>query len=304
VVIEKLPFLAVAIVSGLFTLQAENQSLVSLTGNLSFGFRLMNAFHSLVFYLWKMVWPFHLVPLYPYPHSANPFSFENILALLTVLAISLVCYRFREKAPYLVAAWFYYLVTLGPVLGVVQGGVQAAADRYGYLPSIGIFLLFSAGACALLRPSRTQLILLCTVLTIFFGYLTTRQIGVWKNSISLWKMVMASYPDDAPAFAHKNLGTAYQLAGRLQEALVEYDKAAALPPPDASAHSDKATVLFDLGERQGAIQELKTSLSLDPQYLPAHRNLAIIYQRMGMKKEAADEMQEVLKLSGEDENHE
>ncbi len=298
VLIEKTPFFVVALLVGLATLTLHPEGIV-ITENFSMAFRIMNAFRSLVFYLWKMILPLNLVPLYPVPQLKDgAYYMGNYLSIFLIILVSGACYYFRKKAPYLTVAWLFYLVTLAPVLGILQVGVQAAADRYTYISSLGFFLPFSAWAVALTRNRRMLLAIFSVILIGTLGFATVGQIGVWKNSQTLWENVIKVYPDDSQ-IAHKNLATAYQLSGRLDDALREYEKAILIPPPMASAHSGRGTILFEKGRKDEAIQEFKYAISLEPNYLSPRRNLAVCYERMGMHDAAVAEMQTADKIARE-----
>jgi hypothetical protein len=302
VIAEKIPFLIASIVDGLITIRAQSESgAFQMTENFSFLFRVLNAFRSLGFYLLKMILPMDLVPLYPFPRIfTSGYYFEDALAVSVAFLITGLCIFLWEKRPFLSAAWLYYIVTLGPVLGILQVGNQAAADRYTYLPCIGVFLLSSVGITTLTLKWRAFNFWFCIGITCLLGFLTVTQISVWKNSVGFWETIIRHYPNDSPSFAYSNLGAMYQQAGRSDDALREYDAAESALPPWPSAHDGRGMLLFDMGKKDEAIQEFKNAISMDPNYAAAHRNLAIAYQRIGMKVEAQAELQEAHRIEQED----
>jgi len=293
---EKIPFFVISIGVGLLTMAAQsNAGAFHPMAAMPLDFKVMNAFHSLAFYAWKMLLPVDLVTLYPIVPGKSPFSLEYLAALVGVGSISLFCFSQRKKRPYLAAGWTYYALTLIPVLGILQVGNQAAADRYTYLPGISLFLLFSVGATWLLFHQRALLMLTGGTLVAVLGFMTMTQLGSWKDSVTLWEKVVKVYPDSSQV-AHGNLANAYKAAGRPDDALKEYDKAIAIPPPHAFPHDGKGTLLFDKGQTDEAIREFKAAIALDPTYPMAHRNLWFAYEAKGMHAEALAEIQEAVKL--------
>lgn len=295
-ILEKIPFFLMALALGVLTVfsQATTNAFSTLSG-LTPQFRVMNAFRSLVFYLWKMILPINLVPLYPVPRDGNGLYYaQNNLAVAAVLAFTLVAWVYRRKRPSMATAWLFYLATLAPVLGIVQVGSQAAADRYAYVPSLAFFLPLAA---FLMRWAgrRNLRAGLSGVLALALGVLTWNQLGLWRDSIALWESVTAAYPD-VSQIAHTNLANAYKQAGRPDDALREYDRAMAIPPPQAFTHDGKGTALLDKGLTDEAVAEFKTAIDLDPHYASPHRNLWFAYRRKGMGKEALEEIQKAVVL--------
>ncbi len=295
-VLEKIPFFLLGLIFGglTFVSQATTHAFSTLEG-LTFQFRVMNAFRSLVFYLWKMAVPLNLVPLYPVPRDGNGLYYaQNNLAMAAVLAFTLAAWVYRRKKPYLAAAWLFYLATLAPVLGIVQVGSQAAADRYTYVPSLAFFLPLAAGIMRW-ADQRSLRIAVTSFFALVLGALTWNQLALWRDSITLWESVTAAYPD-VSQIAHTNLANAYKQAGRPDDALREYDRAMAIPPPQAFTHDGKGTALLDEGRTGEAITEFKTAIELDPHYASPHRNLWFAYRRNGMRKEALAEIQQAAAL--------
>ena len=270
----------------------------------------MNAFHSIVFYLWKMLVPVPLVPFYPIVRpETSAGTLPNIAAMLLVLLVSIACLRYGGgKRAYLSAAWLGYLVILAPVLGIVQVGSQAAADRYTYFASLSPFLLGSAAVAALAVPTAAEArpsgirqwsaLGLCGVLVAVLGYLTVGQIAIWKHSTTLWEHVTRAYPD-ASQIARTNLANAYRQAGRVDEALREYDRALALTAPHAIPHEGKGLALLDKGLVDEAIVEFKTAITLDPRHAKAYRNLWVAYDKKGMTDEALAAVQQAVEVDPE-----
>ncbi len=287
VLLEKIPFFLLSLAIAILTIFSQaHAGAMSEMAKLPLDFRIMNAFHSLIFYMWKMVVPIGLVPLYPMGHQGfQAFSDANVMAAFLVILISLVCFYYRKTMPYLVTVWLYYIITLLPVLGIIQVGSQAAADRYTYIPSISLFLLFSATAVAFLSH-RVVLTSFMTILVGALGFLTIKQIAIWKESISLWESAAKAYPD-LSIVIHANLGNAYNQFGQtdqslLSKALREYNRAIALRQPHAFIYDGKGIVLLNQGHLDEAIEAFHQSIALDPNCGSPHRNLWFAYERKGL----------------------
>jgi protein O-mannosyl-transferase len=295
--VEKTPFFLLAAVFSVLTIVSQSGAhAFSTLSGLTLAFRVMNAFRSLVFYIWKMTIPIHLVPLYPVPRDGNTLYYaENNLAMILVLTFSAAVFIYRNKKPYLATAWICYGAMLAPVLGVLQVGSQAAADRYTYLPSLAFFLPLSAAAVSLAGNRKWAQPALAAVLTVGLGWMTWNQLALWRNSIALWESVTMAYPD-VSQIAHTNLANAYKQAGRPDDALREYDRAMAIPPPQAFTHDGKGTALLDKDLVDEAILEFKTAVQLDPDYASPHRNLWFAYRQKGMGEEALVEIQKAVEL--------
>jgi tetratricopeptide (TPR) repeat protein len=304
VLLEKVPFFAVSAIFALVTMKAQAAAgAIATVEALSLKFRIMNAFHSMIFYPAKMLAPFNLLPFYPVDNpEKNVFTAENLASAALVLLICYVCFLYRARRPYLAAAWLYYLVTLAPVLGVLQVGSQTAADRYAYIPSISLYLLFSAAAVSLLLTWKPgpELNLRLTGLMLGSGllvliWLTAGQIKIWKESQTLWERVVHVFPD-VSQMAHTNLANAYRKAGRLDEAIREYRRGLALPPEHAFTHDGLGTALLDKGLVDESIQEFQKAIALDSRYASARRNLWFAYNKKGMVDEALDSARKAVEI--------
>jgi protein O-mannosyl-transferase len=297
VLLEKMPFFLLSAISGVMTVLAHSQSgAIMAIQKLPMDFRVVNAFHSLAFYLWKMLWPTKLSVLYPIMVGNTIMTLENLGAIFIVLAVTFVCFLYWKKWPFLTVAWLYYVITLSPVLGILQVGSQAAADRFTYLPSLGPFLLFAAGVVVLLKNRRLPVLYLALGLALILGLATSRQIGTWRDSVTLWENVLNLRPDYSYV-AYTFLAQAYDSAGRTDDALREFDRAIALGSPDAVPHNGKAIALCNKGRLEESIPEFKASIAMNPQYSPPHLNLWIVYQRLGRYEESLGEALEAVKLN-------
>jgi len=296
ILMEKIPFFVLSLLSGWITIEAQARSSAFMAmEKLSIGFRLINAFHSVIFYILKIIIPVDLAAYYPLPFEQRVNSPDYLAAVVLAALFSWACFYYRKERPYLAGAWCFYLATLAPVLGILQVGSQAAADRYAYLPSLGILMLFSAGLSKLLDRQRSAMLGVSSVLILFLGYLTIQQLHTWRDSVALWENVVKVSPRVSEV-AYGNLANAYRDAHRSEEALKAYDEAIAIGPPHAYPHDGKGTVLLELGRTQEAIAEFKTAAALDARYASPHRNLWFAYERLGMHSEALAEAQEAVRV--------
>jgi protein O-mannosyl-transferase len=289
VLIEKIPFFVLALLIALVT-RVQMAQTQGINENLPFWLSASNAFHSMIFYLWKMAVPLNLSPFYPFPPVLDSLYYQkNLMAALLVALISLVCFYYRKKAPWLPAAWLYYFISLAPVLGFIQVGSYSAADRYTYLPSLGIFLPLSAGLVWLLSKRSWLLGMFYVALTLLLGITTVKQIEVWRNSETLWQRVVEAYPGANPN-ALTNLGALYLEKRQVDLALNLLKRAAVIPPPLAFTHDELGSALMFKNEVEEAVKEFRYALAIDPNYIQSHVNLWKVYEHMGKHEEAAEQM--------------
>jgi hypothetical protein len=306
--IEKLPFLALALVSSIVTMSAQQAggAVISID-RIPLTSRLLVAARSLVAYLVKMILPINLVPFYPYPEDMSLFSPENIVPVVLVIAITATCIAVMRRQKLWISVWSYYVITLIPVLGIVQVGSQSMADRYTYLPSLGPLLLVGLLVAKLHQKAaakrRFAMIGGGTVMVVLLlglmSYATIRQIGVWKNSIVFWTYVIDKEPGRIP-LAYNNLGEAYSAKGQLDMAVEQYRTALRLKPDYADAHYNLGEVYMYKGQLDMAVEQYRTALRLQPDYAKAHFNLGVIYLGNGSIELAQKEFAMVLNINPDD----
>ncbi len=310
---EKLPFFALSAASAVITILVQQSSgAVEALSTVPLSLRIENAAVSYIVYIAKTLWPSALAVFYPYP--ANLPAWQPILAALAILGISAAVWMAWRRHPYLAVGWLWYLGTLVPVIGLVQVGSQARADRYMYVPMVGLALMLAWGAADAMRKwpaAKTGIAILAVAGCACCVPLTWMQAAYWKNSESLYRHALAvtkdnalaehnlgSYLLDAPgqlpeairhlqaalrinpdsASAHSDLGSALARTGHAMEAIPEFQAALRLSPNSATVHNNLANALLDTGRRSDAIAEYRYALSLDPGYADARRNLAIAQQ--------------------------
>lgn len=274
---EKLPFFALSAASSAVTLVVQarggavgNLASVSLDG------RAENAVVSFARYLGKTLWPVDLCVLYPHPGHWGWSRVASAAAL--VAGITLMVWGARRRFPYLVTGWFWFLGTLVPVLGLVQVGVQSMADRYTYLPLIGVFIILAWGAKEIAERtplSRVPLGIMAAGVLLACTLVTRAQIGYWKNGETLFRHAVDAVEknDYAFAFLQNDLGTSLYRQGRVDEAGDCFRKALQAYPRYELAQNNLGLVLIAQGRLDEALSHYARALELDPGYANAHVNM-------------------------------
>jgi Flp pilus assembly protein TadD len=285
-VLEKWPFFLLAAGSCVVTVLAQHEFICSLAG-FPFSFRLENTATAYVSYLWKMVWPQDLAIFYPL-HA--PIAWQWVAESAIILAgISVIVWRERKGCPWLIVGWLWFLVTLGPVIGLVQAGSQAMADRYTYFPLIGIFLALAfsaqalAGRFAWLKPwlASAGVLVLGSCLV-----LTEKQLCYWSDSETLFTHALAVTESET---AHLSLGVALQDQNRKSEAMTQCLMALQLNPQSAPACSDIANLLCKQGKAEAARWYCEAAVQRDPRLPGVHDLLGIVMAETGHFDEALKE---------------
>ncbi len=311
--LEKIPFFSLSLASAVITLFAQHsgRAFAPLT-RIPFSTRLLVGFNALIAYLGKMLFPSELLPFYPYPKDVSVLSFEYALPVLLATGITAACIGVAKKQRIWPALWGYYVVTLLPVLGIVQVGNQAMADRYAYLPSLAPFLLIGlSGAFFFEKISahertgkiiKTCLLLAATLILAALWYRTASQLRVWKNGLTLWNHVIETVSSkDGKNFlnfdvAFNNRGNALEKSGRFEEALKDFTKSISLNTDSPMTHYNLGHVYRAQGHIEEAINEFQTALTLKPDFAEPHYGLGIAYQAQGRVAEAVVELQKALKI--------
>ena len=297
---EKTPFAALAIAAAAIGIKGQTPVLAAqgLTA------RLVQSFFGLLFYLCKTVWPFHLLPIYERPFRFNPLAFPFPLGVLVCAALCVALWRKRRIWPGASAAWIFYVVTLLPVLGLVQFGPQLAADRYTYLSTLGFALLAGGvllnlwdGGASRDRTARFLLVLLPAAVLSGLVALTWRQARLWRNSESLWSYTLALAPESS--VAHSGMGDALMNQGRVDEAGVHYREAIRINPDllrVAVFNNSLGLALAKQGKIPDAAVEFRRAIAMNPDYAEAHSNLGAALAASGDLVGAIDEYRAGLRL--------
>jgi tetratricopeptide (TPR) repeat protein len=293
---EKVPFFALAAVSSLITLAVQKTGGAMLSAEaLPFGMRIANAFVSYARYLAKTFWPVNLAIPYPSPGSWPPALVAG--AVVLVIGLSLLAFRMGRRRPFVLVGWFWFAGTLLPVIGLVQVGIQAMADRYSYVPLIGVFLLLAWGAGELWERRRWPNWIAGAAALALLGACAARtrnQLAVWQNAQTLFAHAIAVTPHNHRA--HGNLGLYYYQHDRLDEAIAQYRQALAICPHDATALNDLGSALFRQNQVASAVECYETALRLQTNSASLHNNLGVALERIGRPDDAQRHYHEALRL--------
>jgi protein O-mannosyl-transferase len=295
---EKLPLFLLATASSIAAFYAQHSigSVVFLE-RLSFQARLANALITYVAYLGHMVWPLGLAVHYPHP---RPYllSIGVLEASLFLVTVSGFVFTLRRRFPYLLVGWCWYLGTLVPVIGLVQVGGQAMADRYTYVPLVGIFVAFVWGLGEIvsrLRVGRTAPACAAAVALAGCAALTVVQIGYWRDSRSLWTHTLSMTKNNEVAEYNFGLLLAHQ--SKLRDAVGYFERAVRIEPTFGLAQNNLGLVLNGLGDPREAIPHFLAALKIDPGNADAHNNLGTAYRRLGRTEEALAEFTAALEIN-------
>ncbi len=284
---EKLPLFALAAASAAITYHAQvYERAVGDLGRFPLSVRAGNAAVSYVAYLSKTVWPVNLAVFYPHPGAAVP-AWQVAAAALLLAALTAVAVALRRRAPYVLAGWLWYLGMLVPVIGLVQAGSQAYADRYTYLPQVGLLVALCWGIADLARGRTRAALAAAVVAAAALAGVTWIQLGVWRNSVTLWEQDLEVAGPSAPALL--GLGEGLEAQGRDEEAIPRYRQALECDPDSVVAHSNLGGLLCGRGELDEAEHLLRKAIALQETFAPAHANLGNVLFRRGDLEEAARE---------------
>ncbi len=331
---EKLPLFAMAAASGIVTVIAQQRggAVQSLAG-LSLPVRAANALAAYGWYLGKMAWPASLACLYPHPGRFE--AVPTLLGAAVVVGLSALALRSSKGAPYVLFGWAWYVVTLLPVIGLLQVGAQSVADRYSYVPLIGIFIALAWGLAAIVeaRPTvRPAAVALAVLAVVALVPVTRAQVQVWRNNTSLFAQALRVTKRNA--LAHNNFGLELFGQGRTEEAISHYKEALAIKPDYLEALNNLGSALHSLGRDAEAAESLRRALAVTPDspsalvnmgnaqagtghpdearasyerairiapdFLDAHKNLGLLLDRMGIPDEAIAELEHALRLAPND----
>ena len=299
--LEKLPLFALSVIVAFITIYAQRQSgSVSSLEGIPLFYRIVNALDSYIGYILKMIWPLKLAVFYPLAGSSQQWRLKILLsvgALILVLLATFFVLKKRKSSPYLVMGWLWYIVTLIPVIGIVQVGSQAMADRYAYIPMIGVLVMFVWGVRDLIRPGltgRVGLMVSAVILLTVLAVLTWRQTGYWKDSVALYTHALDV--TDGNHRAHYNLGVEYSRQGNLDEAVSHYMKAIGIKPDYGKAYNNLGMILMVQNNLDQAIGYFSEAIRIDPNLFEAHFNMGKILSAQARSVEAIKHYTEALRI--------
>jgi tetratricopeptide (TPR) repeat protein len=260
--------------------------------------RLANGLAGYAAYLFQTLWPDNLAVFYPYPARVPGWEIAGaglLLLFVTALAVGLA-----RRFPYLPVGWLWFLGMLVPVIGIVQVGGQARADRYTYLPQIGLCLLVAWGARDLAASRRRWRPLLGAGALMAIAALSVcawKQTAHWRNSETLWNHALACTPNNA--FAHDNLGDIFILKGRPEEAIGQFQLAIRIKPDDAEAYYNLGVILASGGKDVEALEDYRLAVQFNPNHVDAHNNLGSLLAKQGQIAEAIEQFQQAVQVKAD-----
>lgn len=300
-IVEKLPLVALSLASAVVTIAIQRR--VGATPGLDahpLGVRVANAVVAYGMYLLKTIWPTDLAALYPLP-PGGPSIAAVAIAAAALAGISWLVIRFSKSSPYLPFGWWWFVLTLLPVIGLVQAGEQSRADRFTYLPLIGIFVVVAWGmadVAARWRIGRQLVWMAATVVFLAAGLVARAQAEYWRTSLTLWQRVVDVTPTSY--LGHDNLGTALAQAGRDEQAAAHFRESIRLRPDFADPYNNLGLALARRGNAREAEAAYRRAVVLKPDFAEAHNNLANLLVQTGNLAEALTQFDQAVALAPDD----
>ena len=295
---EKVPLLFLVAVSCSLTIWAQRGTIAPLEA-LPLGTRMANALISYVSYVGKMVWPFRLAIQYPYPEKFPLWQLAG--AGLFLIGVSFLVIREARRRPYLVVGWLWYLGTLVPVIGIVQVGFQGMADRYTYVPLIGLFIMIIWGGLGPLsqwRYRRMALPVFAALIITLLIVLTRTQLLYWNDPIKLYQHSLDL--TERNYHVHYNLGVTLNREGRDEEARAQYAEVLKIRPDHYKALSEMGVILSRQGKYSQAIAYYKEALRIKPDHADTHYNLGRAFFQLGKYESAITAYKEAIRIKPDD----
>jgi tetratricopeptide (TPR) repeat protein len=295
-ILEKLPFFAASIAVSVVTyLVHRNAGALASFEVVPVAARFENALVSYAVYILKMVWPVNLAVFYPY--SQVSIVAPAVVAGMAIAAVTVLVLRALPRWPYLAVGWLWYLATLVPVIGLVQAGAQARADRFTYIPMIGLSIAVVWGVSEALEAWPRIRLALATVVCAACLALTWLQVGYWRDSISLYQHAIDATTDNY--VAHFNLASVLEARGNSAEAVAQLRETVRIRPYFATAHAELGQLLAGQGQPEEALGELQAAVRLKPDSADAHFRLGSVLGTLGRAGDAAAEFSQTIRLQPE-----
>ena len=292
---EKIPFFILSAVVVIITLYSPNDTDTS-AKVFPLSSRLANAPVAFVTYLERTFWPHDLAIFYPFSDQLPIWQVLGTTFLIIVISAAVIL--MMRRLPYLFAGWFWYMITTLPVIGIMQIGFFAMADRYTYLPLTGIGIMLAWGIPSLTKSEdmHKNILLPLGVFFIFImSFITWEQCSYWKNSITLFSHALCVTKDNH--LAHGNLASALLEKGKIGGAIYHYNKAISIKPDYDVAYYNLGIAYYSLGQKQRAIEDFKEAIRITPNYAAAYYNMGIIYIDLGQYQSAIENYSEAIRLN-------
>ena len=300
-IVEKLPLLLLVAGSCVATVLAQREATGS-AAELPLSWRLQNAAASYVLYIGQMFWPTRLAVFYPHSENTLPLWWVG-LSVSLLFGMTLLAFLTRQRHPYILTGWLWYVVMLVPVIGIFQVGLHGHADRYTYLPQIGLSIMVTWAAVELVKGSRLRLVGLTSVAIIALmalGLIAWRQVTYWKDSETLWTRALAVTPNNDVALA--GLGGVLLEAGKVDDAIAHLRSALRIRPDNPEGHSALADALMRSGQTQEAASHWEKTVALQPEGVQARDKLGALLVQQGRLSDGLAQWRESLKYDRDDAN--
>jgi len=296
---EKIPLFALAALSSIVTyLIQQHGGAVKSLEIFPPGARVANAFVSYSTYMVKMLWPTNLAVFYPHPRW---WPFWQVLgSVVLLIAITVLAIRGAKKRPYAAVGWLWYVGTLVPVIGVVQVGSQALADRFTYIPLVGLFIIVAWAVPELLKkwPYRKEALIALSALCLLCLFLVTwRQVGYWRNSIVLYDHDLEVA--DRSDLIHNNRGLAYANLGKYTQAVADFSRAIEINPQYGKAYNSRGVAYGNLGRSTEAIADFSKAIEINQRFGEAYNSRGLAYIGLGNREHAIDDIRTAARLGHE-----
>ncbi len=296
-ILEKVPLLLLTAIFCVFTfLSYQKVGVVTSFSKLPLEIRIGNTFVSYLEYIGKMIWPAQLAVLYPHPMVLPLWKILGSVMLVTVITVLILIGG--RKRPYWIVGWLWYLGTLVPVTGLVQVGLQAMADRFTYVPLIGLFIIVAFGVSDLLvgwRYGKIVFLASGSAVLLIFMMLTMSQVALWQNSLRLFNHTLQVTANNS--IIHNNLGVALMRQGKDDEAWAHYTKALEIDPSYADAQYNLGALLARQGKAREAMTQFVETLRIKPSHADAHHHLGVLLANQGRTEEAIRHYNEALRAN-------
>ncbi len=295
-IVEKIPFFCVSLAASAAAVWAQSkEGTVASLDYVPFMIRASNAIVAYASYLGKLLWPVNLAVFYPYEPLLP--LWKILFSAAVVLVITLIAIYHIRRKPFLFVGWFIYLGTLVPVIGLVQVGSQAMADRYTYVPSLGIAFMLAWGIPSIIRGESLKKYVLPPVAFILLSLLillTWQQCHYWKNSVTVFTHSLSVTKNNA--LANNQLGLAFYEQGRDSQALYHFDKTISLQPDQDSPYNNRGAIYLKYGRTEQALHDFNKTLAVNPHYVKAYNNRANLYIQKGQHQLAMEDFNEAIRL--------
>ena len=296
-IIEKIPLFFLAALLCVVTVFAQKSGgVIKTMPHFAFQYRLENAIVSYISYLFKMAYPVNLAVFYPHP-GPRIALWQPLLALIALAVITGLVFYFGRRRRYLITGWLWYVGTLVPVIGLIQVGGQAMADRYMYLPMVGLLIIIAEAMSEIIRKwrySRYVLFVISAAILVVLMIAARNQVRYWKDDFTLFGHAIDVTKNNENM--HYNIGHAYQQKGQFEKAIEHYKETLRIEPGDLQAMNNLGVLLLSQKKTDEALKIFEKAVQLNSHYIDSINNLGLALREKGRVKEAMEKWQQVIDL--------